>query len=51
MNTGGFGSFSDALGSSMASGMKPEQAPSSFSGAGGGGFSGGGGGGGGGSGW
>lgn len=51
MNTGGFGSFSDALGSSMASGMKPEQAPSSFSGADGGGFSGGGGGGGGGSGW
>ncbi len=51
MNTGGFGSFSEAIGSSMAAGMKPEQAPSSFSGAGGGGFSGGGGGGGGGSGW
>ncbi len=51
MDSGGLGSFSDALGSSMASGMKPEVAPSSFSGADGGGFSGGGGGGGGGSGW
>ncbi len=51
MDPGGLGSFSNALGSSVASGMKPEQAPSSSSGAGGGGFSGGGGGGGGGSGW
>lgn len=51
MDPGSFGNFSDALGSSMASGMKPERAPSLSSGAGGGGFSGGGGGGGGGSGW